>query len=120
MPVQEIFFDRKVGNERIQVLKTYDAVFAREAFAEMEPVALNHLSESLSIDGELEINAGPDSSADYADILWDELLDSAREDGQISSFFVVRRFTPTAGNSSLYVSGDWPSAEGFVKQFDLA
>ncbi len=113
MPAQEMFLDRQVGAERIQVLKTYDTVFAREVFAGMEPDALDHLAESLSVESD-EAASGPDS--DYADILWDEMADSAREDGQRCSFFVVKRSSSMTGDSLLYVSGDWPSAEQYMRR----
>ena len=100
MPAQEIFLDRTIGTERIQVLKTYDAAFAREVFAGIEPIALIHLAESLSVESD---EPSPHPNSDYADALWDELVVSAREDGQLFSFFVVKRFS-SAGDSFPYVS----------------
>jgi hypothetical protein len=50
--------------------------------------------------------------------LWDELLDSAKEDVRLNpnlrSFFVVNEIRSTKPQS-LYVSADWPSAESFAK-----
>jgi hypothetical protein len=50
-----------------------------------------------------------------ADFLWEELLEAAREDGNLLSFFVVNE---AKGNvsESIYVSPDWPSAEAFAKK----
>jgi hypothetical protein len=115
MPAQEVFFDRTIGDQRFQILKTYDTAFAREAFAEMNPAALDHLATSLAVESGLDIEGAPGSSQEYVDILWDRLVESAREDGQKCSFFVVSRSSKTR-RSFLYVSGDWPSAEGFVRR----
>ncbi len=48
------------------------------------------------------------------EFLWDELLEAAREDGNILSFFVVTE-SQGSKSESLYVSPDWPSAEAFAK-----
>lgn len=115
MPAQEVFLDRTIGDHRFQILKTYDTGFAREAFAEMNPAALDHLARSLAVESGFDIEGGAGSAHEYADILWDGLAESAREDGQKCSFFVVSQSSKTR-KSFLYVSGDWPSAEGFVRR----
>lgn len=51
----------------------------------------------------------------YADALWDEVQEGAREDWNTLSYFVV---TEQVGGktSALFVSADWPSAEAFAKE----
>lgn len=119
MPQQEVFFEQVTGDGRIQVLKTYDQSYAREVFAEMDENAQAALWKSLDIDqtydpADLPSTADPDR----ADFLWDELMDSAREDVRLDpnlrSFFVVSEIR-AAKRQSLYVSADWPSAESFAK-----
>jgi hypothetical protein len=114
MPVQEIFLEQLAGDDRVQVLKTYDQTLAKEAFDLMDPPALAFLGKSLGIKESYEPNDIPNDASDFGDFLWVELLDSSREEGQIRSFFVVRRSSPR-GESLLYVSGDWPSAEAFAR-----
>jgi hypothetical protein len=114
MPVQETFFNQRIGNERFKIIKTYDPSLAREAFADMDSAALDHLADSLTIEQRYEPHEIPNPPVDAPDFLWDELCESAREEGQKCSFFVVTRASKT-GRSFLYVSGDWPSAEGFVR-----
>jgi hypothetical protein len=111
--VQEVFFNQRAGNELFKVIKTYDTSFAREAFAEMDLEALDHLAGSLALQQEYEPHDVPSRLADEPDFLWDELCESAREDGQKCSFFIVTQASETK-RSFLYVSGDWPSAKGFV------
>jgi hypothetical protein len=43
------------------------------------------------------------------------LLEHAREDGNLLSFFIVNE-TNGRHSESLYVSPDWPSAESYAKQ----
>ena len=43
------------------------------------------------------------------------MLDSAREDGNLLSFFVVSE-AQNGISKHLYVSPDWPSAEAFAKK----
>lgn len=47
--------------------------------------------------------------------LWDELLEQAREEGPVLSFFIVNE-TVDRHSESLFVSPDWPSAEAFAKE----
>lgn len=113
MPSQELFLEKKAGSDVFQVLKTYDTAFAKEAFAGMDEGAIEHLSKSLSIAEEYAADEIPTSPIELADLIWDEMYDSAREQGQTRSYFVVRH---SSGSSEefLYVSGDWPSAEAYV------
>ena len=115
MPTQEIFLEQKLGVDQLQVLKTYDMAFAKEAFLCMDSAAVNHLRTSLSVDEAYDVDEIPADELALADFLWEEMVDSAREDGQVRSFFVVRRTSPL-NTSLLYVSGDWPSAESYTQQ----
>ena len=119
MPQQEVFFEQVTGDRRIQVLKTYDSAYAREVFDEMDDDALTILWNSLDIEQNYDIADLPSRGDPHrADFLWDELLDAAREDVRLNpnlrSFFVVNEIRSTAPQT-LYVSPDWPSAEGFAK-----
>jgi hypothetical protein len=119
MPQQEVFFEQTTGDRRIQVLKTYDPAYAREVFDEMEDGAQAILWKSLDIEQTYdEADLPSPISPDRADFLWDELMDSAREDVRLDpslrSFFVVNEICGAA-LQSLYVSADWPSAEDFAK-----
>jgi hypothetical protein len=121
MPKQEIFFEQQDGDRRIEVLKSYDQVYAREAFKSMDDDALKRLWEVLKPEEIYDV-AGLPSLADPSDkngeaeaFLWDELLEHAREDGNLLSFFIVNE-TNGRHSESLYVSPDWPSAESYAKQ----
>lgn len=113
MPSQELYLEKKTGLDIFQVLKTYDTAFAKETFARMDEVAIEHLSKSLSISDEFPPDEMPISPDDLADLIWEEMYDSAREQGQTRSYFVVRR-SSVSSEDFLYVSGDWPSAEAYV------
>ena len=54
-------------------------------------------------------------TGDGEDFLWDELLEAAREDGSLLSFFVVNESRNGTVTESLYVAPDWPNAEEFAK-----
>jgi hypothetical protein len=115
MPQQEVYFEQKTGNRRIVVLKTYDQNYAREAFDNMDEDAQADLRKALGIDDLYEAAEIPDiHSLDGAEFMWDELLECAREEGNLLSFFVVNEQKGMA-SESLYVAPDWPSAEGFAK-----
>jgi hypothetical protein len=114
MPAQRTFFTQRNGNQKFKIIKTYDTSLAREAFAEMDLAALDHLANSLELEKRYELSDIPIRPAEALDFLWDEVCESAREDGQKCSFFVVTR-APKLEQSFLYVSGDWPSAENFVR-----
>lgn len=115
MPKQETFFEEITGDLKVEVIKTYDHAFAREAFNGMDEVAQAHLWHSLEIENLYDRTEIPRTNdLSRRDFLWGEVEDAAREDGNLSSFFVV---TEIRGNTveNIYVSPDWPSAEAFAK-----
>lgn len=115
MPQQEVFFEQKTGDGAVQVLKTYDQNYAREVFGGMAEDAQIYLWESLKIDESYEpADVPPLKDPDGEDFLWQELLDAAREDGNLLSFFVVSE-AKAGSSTSLFVSPDWPSAEAFAR-----
>lgn len=119
MPRQEVFLEEQVGDRRIEVLKTYDLTYAREVFQEMDDSALAILWHSLDIEHTYDPAELPSpTDLERADFLWDELMDSSKEDVRLDpnlrSFFVVSEIRGTK-TKSLYVSADWPSAEDFAK-----
>jgi len=116
MPKQEVFFEQETGGRRIEVLKTYDSEYAREAFESMDEGAQALLWSSLKIDEAYDpVDAPPAQDPDSDEFLWEELLEAARENGNLLSFFVVSEAKGTSAQS-LYVSPDWPSAEAFAKR----
>jgi hypothetical protein len=119
MPQQELFFEEKAGNIRVEVLKSYDSAYAREVFVDMDDEAQTILWSTLNIEQSYDPEGLPSrESPDWGDFLWDELFDSAREDVRQSpslrSYFVVRELSGTVPRN-LYVSADWPSAEAFAR-----
>jgi hypothetical protein len=114
MPMQEIYLEQEFDSSLFQVLKSYDTAFAKEVFEGVGEDALKHLSKALSIDELYDSEDIPAAPEEFADFIWEELQDAAIEDGNTRSFFIVKR-SSTSGNEFLYVSGDWPSAEAFVK-----
>jgi len=121
MPRQEIFFEESKGSLRIEVLKSYDQGYAREAFGNMDDEAQQALWHALKPE-ETYDPAGLPSLSDPSDVtgeaeafMWDELLEQAREDGHLLSFFIVNEIAGSR-TESLYVSTDWPSAEKFAKE----
>jgi hypothetical protein len=120
MPKQEIFFEQQSGELKIEVLKSYDQAYAREAFSNMDEEAQQQLWDVLKPEeiydpaGLPRLNDANDVNGEASAFLWDELLEQAREDGNLLSFFVVNEIA--AGRTeSLYVSPDWPSAETYAK-----
>jgi len=120
MPKQELFFEQRAGDRRIEVLKTYDRSYAREVFKGIDTDAMEALAAAL----ELEKNYAPEDipnpdGSDHEDFLWDELLEAAREDVRsdpnLYSFFVVSEAGPGKA-ADIYISPDWPSAEAFAKK----
>jgi hypothetical protein len=119
MPEEKVVFEQSTGDRRIQVLKTYDPAYAREVFDEMGEDAQAILWKSLDVD---QIYHAADLPAPTdpgrTDFLWDELMNSAREDVRLNpnlrAFFVVTEIHG-AEPQRLYVSADWPSAGGFAK-----
>jgi hypothetical protein len=117
MPKQEVFFEQQVGERRIEVLKSYDQAYAREAFQNMDEQALQQLWTALKPEeiydpAGLPALSGPEGEGEA--FLWDELLEQAREDGSLLSFFIVNEIDGK-NSESLFVSPDWPSAEAFAK-----
>lgn len=104
-----------MSDGRIEVLKVHDRTYARESFKNMDEVALKFLWNSLGVNENYDAADVP--STDHparGDFLWEELVDAAREDGNLLSFFVVNEQNGSV-STSLYVSPDWPSAEAFAK-----
>ena len=117
MPKQETFFDQQSGDIKIEVLKSYDSGYAREAFRNMDDDALKRLWLALEVEktyDAAELPALGQPNGEGEDFLWDELLDSAREYGSEVSFFIVNEMKGSR-TESLWVSPDWPSAESFAK-----
>jgi hypothetical protein len=120
MPKQEIFFEQQVGERKVEVLKSYDQGYAHDAFKSMDEEALQHLwdvlkpEEIYEVAGLPSLNNSNDINGEAEAFLWDELLEQAREDGSLLSFFIVNE-TVGARIESRYVSPDWPSAEAYAK-----
>lgn len=119
MPRQELFFERKLGETHIEVLKTYDRSYAREVFDAMEGDATNALAAALDITANYDAGDIPDPNGnEYEDFLWQELCDAAREDVRLDpnlySFFVVSETRDAGKAKDLFISPDWPSAEAFA------
>jgi hypothetical protein len=117
MPQQELFFQQQVGERRIEVLKSYDQIYAREAFQNMDEQALQQLWTVLKPEEIYDPSGLPtlsDPEGEGEAFLWDELLEQAREDGSLLSFFIVNESNGKR-SESLFVSPDWPSAEAFAK-----
>ena len=117
MPKQETFFEQQNGETKIEVLKSYDSEYAREAFRSMDAEALKRLWTVLEVEktydaADLPALGQPNGAGE--DFLWEELLESAREYGSEVSFFIVSE-TRNKRSESVWVSPDWPSAENFVK-----
>jgi hypothetical protein len=112
MPQQEAYFEQQIGAKRIIVLKSYDRVFAREAFEHMDEKALRFLGRALK----LEESGNPGAEdPNYADTLWEEIEDGAREDWNAFSYFIVTEQTGTEA-APVFVSPEWPIAEAFAKE----
>lgn len=109
MPEQTIYFDERTESKRVQVLKTYDASYARSCFDEMYQDALSFLCNSLDLESKYEL------TEPVGDLVWEDVEKEAREDGNVLSFFVVVEETGDRPRP-LYVSPDWPSAEAFAKR----
>lgn len=119
MPQQELFFEERVGDRLIVVLKTYDRSYAREVFGKVDDAAMKSLAAALEIEKNYEPDDIPAAGGpDYEDFLWEELSESSVEDVRqspiLNSFFVVTE-TRAGKAKEIYVSADWPSAEAFAK-----
>ena len=78
MPKQEVFFEQKTGDRRVEVLKTYDRSYAREVFKGIGDDARGALAAALELEKNYEPADIPDpNGSDYDDFLWDELLETA-------------------------------------------
>lgn len=121
MPKQETFLQQRSGNKSIEVIKSYDQDYAREAFKNMDDEAQQRLWNTLKPEeiydpaGLPSLNDPNDVNGEAAAFLWDELLEQAREDGNLLSFFIVNEVIDSR-SESLYVSPDWPSAQAFANQ----
>jgi len=115
MPQQETFFEQTTGDTRVQVLKSYDAAYAREAFSLMDAEALSFLGHSLHAQGAVSTDLPSPDDEQFADSLWQEVEDGAREDWNSFSYFIVieKKGSETVAR---FVSSDWPSAEAFAKK----
>ncbi|MFC6644680.1 hypothetical protein ACFQBQ_03550 [Granulicella cerasi] len=124
MPRQETFFEQQTGDRKVEVLKTYDQSYAREAFESMDEISMQKLWDTLrpeaiyDAEGLPKLNDPNDVNGEAQAFLWDELVEQALEDPRAypraTSFFIVNESRGNI-NSSLYVSPDWPSAEAFAK-----
>jgi hypothetical protein len=108
MPQQETFFEEQVQGKLVVVLKSYDKAFAREAFEQMKPDALQFLGKALGME-----ESAADTTEDMESI-WSEVEDGARESWNSFSYFVVSE-KGTGLAIPLFVSSDWPSAEAYAK-----
>ncbi len=117
MPSQETFASAKTGNHFLQVIKTYDRTFAREAFEQMNEEAYRFLGKSLGPDA-ISASGNPLTVVD-TDILWEEIEDGAREDWNSFSYFVVTRAADNGSAAPIFVSADWPTAERFM-EYEIA
>jgi hypothetical protein len=113
MPRQEVFFEQKTGDRRVEVLKTYDTSYAHEVFKGIDEEAREALAEALELEKTYAPEDIPDpNSSDYDDFLWGELCSAAREDVRndpnLYSFFVVSEAN-VSRNKDLFVSRIGPA-----------
>lgn len=119
MPKQETFLKESAGPVTVEVIKTYDANYAREVFDGMEEDARLVLAQSLEVSKKYPPEDIPASDGiEYDDFLWEELSEDSLEDARQSprrySFFVVAVWE-NGKSEDRYVSADWTSAEQFAK-----
>jgi hypothetical protein len=120
MPKQETFLEEEANGRKLQVVKTYDAAFAREAFESMDDIGLSFLRDSLHLETQYEPEDLPlPGSADYTEVLWEEVEAGSREDWNKFSYFVVL-MGKDPDLKPVYVSSEWPSARDFAKQLTVA
>jgi hypothetical protein len=121
MPQQEIFLDERTRDGRqLQVIKTYDEKYAKEAFRGVDVEAREHLWKALDVDNSYDTDDLPlAGGTDWDDLLLDELISAGREDFNLSSYFIVLE-TKAAFTKPVYVSADWPSAEQFARTLEAA
>jgi hypothetical protein len=113
MPQQETFLNHETGDGSIQVLKTYDRAFAREAFDQMSEPALRFLHGLLFADDATDDANDKAVDSEFSETLWSEIEDGAREDWRTFSYFVVVE-QKKQHSEPLFVASDWPSAERFA------
>lgn len=119
MPRRETFMTVKNGDEIVEVVKTYDEGSAREAFRSMDDDALAYLVNSLNLESLFEPSELPVSTDEgYRDFIWDVIVNEAREDWNLVSYFVVAKSIGSKSDE-LFVSPDWPTAEAYVKRMGL-
>jgi hypothetical protein len=120
MPRQETFLSVQNGDQLLEVLKTYDETFAREAFRNMDDDALAQLAESLKFETTYEAEDIPAPRDEgYEEFVWDVMSGEAREEYNTFSYFVVTR-TLAGRSEELFVSPDWPTAEAYVKKLQIS
>lgn len=121
MPKQEVFFEQAIQGKRVEVLKSYDQSYARDAFRNMDDTSLRRLWLALEPEKIYDptdlpsLNDPNDVNGEAESFLWDELLERAREENNLFSFFIVNEVVGDR-TESVYVSPDWPSAEAFAKE----
>jgi hypothetical protein len=116
MPLQEVFLERHIGTDRILAIKTYDRHFATEAFCQMDDAAMSTLAESLNLEETyFEDDIPSINTPEFPEFVWEALLEEAREDGSLLSFFVVYR-EAAGSRKNLIVTPDWPTAESFASR----
>lgn len=118
MPRQETFLTESAGPVTVEVIKTYDPIYAREVFDSMEQDAKQALAKALEISEKYPPEDIPASDGtEYDDFLWDELSEDSLEDARKCprqySFFIVA-VRENGKSVDRYVSTDWPSAEQFA------
>ena len=112
MPKQETYLRKTVDGLHVEVVKSYDVTFAREAFNMMNEQAMAFLSHSLVADGKVDLAEEPPADEDQlAEALWQGVEEGAREDWNKFSYFVV-----LTGTAPVYISSDWPSAEAYANR----
>ena len=120
MPRQESFLIEEANGLVIEVLKTYDRLYAREVFGNVDDEAMRSIAAALEIEKNYAPENIPDPTGqDYEDFLWEELneasLEDVRQSPRVCSFFVVTE-TKAGKSEEVYVSADWPSAQEFAKR----
>jgi len=120
MPRQESFLIEEANGLVIEVLKTYDRLYAREVFGNVDDEAMRSIAAALEIEKNYAPENIPDPTGqDYEDFLWEELneasLEDVRQSPRVYSFFVVTE-TKAGKSEEVYVSADWPSAQEFAKR----
>lgn len=79
----------------------------------MEESAKRYLWSSLGIDENYDADDRPSiEQPDGEDFPWEEMLEAAREDGNLLSFFVVSQ-TQNGRSQDLYISPDSAASRGY-------